>query len=105
MDNSLHLGFGEYLIFAWGLFVFFWMARAPKALLTLFGLRDETGRAGLVWCVRWFARFAFFSLLSAILMVGVPNRLAQNPVYGIVALIASVGISIRLLRRPTQSTS
>lgn len=85
MDNSLHLGFGEYLILVWGLFVFFWMARAPKALLTLFGLRDETGRAALVGCVRWFGRFNFFSLLSGILIGGAPTRLSQNPVYGVMA--------------------
>jgi len=99
VDNSPHFGFGEYLIFAWGLFVFFWMARAPKALLTLFGLRDETGRAALVGCVRWFGRFAFFSLLSALLFAGVPTRLAQNPVYELIALPASIAISVWCLRR------
>jgi hypothetical protein len=102
MDNSVHFGFGEYLIFAWGLFVFFWMARAPKAILTLFGLRDETGRRFLVGCVRWFGRFAFFSLLSALLFAGVPNRLAQNPVYAILALPASIAISVWCLKRPQQ---
>ena len=99
MDNSLHVGFKEYLIFAWGLFVFFWMARAPKALLTLFGLRDETGSAFLVGCVRWFGRFAFFSLLSAILFVAVPTELAQNSCYELLTLPASIAISVWCLRR------
>jgi len=98
VDNSLHFGFREYLIFAWGLFVFFWMARAPKALLTLLGLRDETGSAVLVGCVRWFGRFAFFSLLSAILFVAVPTQLAQNSVYELAALPASIAISVWCLR-------
>jgi hypothetical protein len=100
VDKSLHLGFGSYLVFTWGLFVFFWMARAPKALMTLLGFRYETETGILVAGVRWFARLAFFSLLSSILMVGVPTRVSAIPFYPLLALAVSIGISIRYLRQP-----
>ena len=105
MDRSLNLGFGQYLLFAWGLFTFWWMARAPKSLLTLFGLRDETGRVFLVGCVRWFGRLFFFSLLLSVLSVSAPSQLSQNPVYSATALIASLAISVRLLKKPKPNST
>ena len=100
MDNSFHLGLGEYLILAWGIFCAFWMARAPKSLLTLIGLKYETESAFIVGCVRWFGRHLFFTVIFGVLVLSVPNRISRNPSYSLAALLTSLAISIYCLRRP-----
>ena len=100
MDNSFHFGLGECLILAWGIFCAFWMARAPKSLLTLVGLKYETESAFIVGCVRWFGRHTFFAVVFGVLILSVPNQISRNPRYSLAALLTSLAISIYCLRRP-----
>ena len=100
MDRSLHLGFTDWLILLWGLVVMYWMSRAPKSILTLFGLGTEVGHSWLVKSVKGFGSFAFFSLMLSMLLVGAPPQLARMPGYGFVTLVIAAAASVFLLRKP-----
>lgn len=105
MDNKFHVGFAQWLVLGWGLVVGYWMSRAPKSVLALFGLGTEIGHAWLVKSVRGLGRFMFFCLLFSMLSVGSPAQFDKIPGYSLITLAIAIGASVFLLRKRTQSTS
>ena len=104
MHNELEFTFVNFVILLIGLGMTYWMARAPKSLLKLMssryrGVGLDNPRPWLVFLVRNFGRWVFFTLLYGILLMLTPASLSTQPWAGLVTLVLALGVSFLALRK------